>query len=251
LSDGVNARGLCAALAYGGRRQVGRGFGVTTIVRYVLETCGTVDEALAVLKRVPSHMAYNITVADRHGATATAELLPGGGARVLQPAIAANHQHGTEHADRPGFTKTHERHDHLKRLIMSGIAPEELGDSFLDPPLYQRNYARGLGTLFTAVYDPLGGGLVLRWPGHDWVQRLDAFTEGRREISYGAAEVACPTNPYPTNPCPPVFELDAILNSIRPYFSPATLRELETWAESARRGSPDWAGFGRAMAMLW
>lgn len=250
LSDGVNARGLCAALAYGGRRQVGRGFGVTTIVRYVLETCGTVNEALAVLKRVPSHMAYNITLADRHGATATAELLPGGGVRVLQPAIAANHQHGTERADRPGFTRTHERHDHLKRLIMSGIAPEGLGDAFLDPPLHQRNYAQGLGTLFTAVYDPLGGGLVLRWPGHDWAQCLDAFTEGRREISYGAAEAASSTNPFPTNPCPPAFELDTILNSIRPYFSSAALRELDTWAENARRGSPDWAGFGRAMAML-
>lgn len=245
LSDGINAAGLSAALAYGGRQQVATGFGVTTIVRYVLETCGTVDEALAVLKRVPSHMAYNIALADQKGATATAELLPGGGARVLRPAIAANHQHGAEPADRPSFTRTHQRHDHLARLFKSGITPDELGDFFLDPPLYQREYAKGLGTLFTAVYDPLRGSLILRWPDQDWTQRLDAFAEGRRVITYRAATDACAASPSP-----PAFELDAMLIAIRPWFSSATARELEDWAESARQGTPDWARFGRAMAAL-
>ena len=41
LSDGVNAAGLAAAIAYGGRGEVRPGFGVTTIVRYVLEPAPT------------------------------------------------------------------------------------------------------------------------------------------------------------------------------------------------------------------
>ena len=49
LSDGINADGLAVALAFGGRETTGRGFGITTILRYVLETCSTVADALAVL----------------------------------------------------------------------------------------------------------------------------------------------------------------------------------------------------------
>ncbi len=54
LSDGVNADGLAVALAFGGRGDVAPGFGVTTILRHVLETCRSVDQALDVLARVPS-----------------------------------------------------------------------------------------------------------------------------------------------------------------------------------------------------
>jgi predicted choloylglycine hydrolase len=187
LSDGINADGLCAALAYGGRSEVAPGFGVTTIMRYVLETCGTVPEALAVLGRVPSHMAYNITLADRHGVTVTAELLPGGGIRTVAPAIATNHQHGPEAADRPSFTRTHQRRDHLQRMIAQGVTPEALGDAFLRSPLYQRNHAQGFGTLFTAVYDLGRRELSLRWPTQDLVQQLDRFEEGRRIVSYSVS----------------------------------------------------------------
>ena len=43
----------------------------TTIPRYVLETCSAVAE---VLRRAPSSMAYNITLADSAGRAATAGL---------------------------------------------------------------------------------------------------------------------------------------------------------------------------------
>ena len=88
LSDGINDAGLSIALAYGGRTQTGRGFGITTILRYVMETCDTVDQALAVLDRVPSHMAYNVVIADAGANTTSVELSPGGGARRMPQAIA-------------------------------------------------------------------------------------------------------------------------------------------------------------------
>jgi predicted choloylglycine hydrolase len=106
LSDGVNANGLAAAIAYGGRRELGEGFGITHILRYVLETCRDVEGALKVLARVPSHMAYNVVLADRSGATASVELAPGTAMRRVVPALATNHQHGGTRADRPGFTRT-------------------------------------------------------------------------------------------------------------------------------------------------
>jgi hypothetical protein len=185
-------------------------------------------------------MAYNVTLADRHGTALTVELLPGGGARLVRPGIATNHQYGAEGADRPSFTKTHERRDHLEQMIEGGIAPRALEDAFLDAPLYQRNYAQGFGTLFTAVYDPNRCRLTLRWPGHDWPHDLEAFVEGRREISYAAVRV-------PASDAA-VFGLDAMLEAICTSLPPEVAGALERWAEDTRRDGPDWRRFGAAFA---
>ncbi|MFC6583434.1 C45 family autoproteolytic acyltransferase/hydolase [Sulfitobacter aestuariivivens] len=92
LSDGINDAGLSVALAYGGTGETREGFGIATILRYVLETCDTVQEALAAFRRIPSHMAYNVVIADAEGETASIELAPGGGATLMPQAIATNHQ---------------------------------------------------------------------------------------------------------------------------------------------------------------
>lgn len=181
LSDGINDAGLCVALAFGGRSEVGRGFGVTTILRYVLETCATVDEAVTVLERVPSHMAYNIVLADASGRTASVELAPGGGAKRMPVAIATNHQTGPDRADRPGFTHTFERHRHLSSLTTE---PSDLNAQFLKHPLLQDRYAEGFGTLFTAEYDPKRGSVGLTINGVRWDQTLEAFAEGQRSADY-------------------------------------------------------------------
>ena len=65
------------------RPQVGEGFGIPLVIRYVLEVCGTVDEAMQVLCRVPVHMSYNVTAWTLrpvgHG-------VPGAGRRPASPA---------------------------------------------------------------------------------------------------------------------------------------------------------------------
>ncbi len=184
LSDGINDAGLSVALAYGGRSDTGIGFGVTTIVRHLLETCDTVDEALTVLHRVPSHMAYNLVLADRHGKTASVELSPGGGVKLMPRAIATNHQSGPSRADRPAFTRSHERHAHLNGLKEK---PQLLNRHFLKRPLLQDRYCEGFGTLFTADYDPVARTLRLIWRDSHWYQSLDGFQEGQRVIEYAGA----------------------------------------------------------------
>ncbi len=183
LSDGINDAGLSVALAYGGRSETGAGFGVTTILRYVLEVCDTVDAALEVLDRVPSHMAYNIVLADAWGATASVELSPGGGAKRMPSAIATNHQSGPTTPDRAAFTRTYERHRHLSALP-AGV--RDLHASFTRAPLLQDRYGEGFGTLFTAEYDPLAQSLRLIWPDEDWQQTLVGFKEGQRVIDFGS-----------------------------------------------------------------
>ena len=234
LSDGINEAGLSVALAFGGHDEVREGFGVTTILRYVLETCTDVAGATAVLARVPSHMAYNIVLADRTGAVASVELIPGGGMRRVQGGIATNHQHGQK-ASRPGFTRTLERRVHLEMLLARRIAPDALAGRFLEPPLFQRDYDRGFGTLFTAEYDPVGASLVLRWPGQDWHQELSDFAEGTRAVSYMVSDQ-------------PEAELARVLEVLRPYLATGSDAAFDAWLASARDGTPDWTRFGALFA---
>lgn len=181
LSDGVNGAGLSVALAYGGRSETANGFGITTIVRYVLETCDTVEQAIAALRRVPSHMAYNLVLADASGHTASVEISPGGGVKLMPRAIATNHQSGPAEAERLAFTRSHERLAHLGAI---SAGPQELNHQFLSDPLIQDRYAEGFGTLFTAEYDPMRRTLGLTMGGNRWDQTMAAFEEGQRVINY-------------------------------------------------------------------
>lgn len=184
LSDGINDAGLSVALAYGGRSETAVGFGITTIVRYLLETCDTVEDALEALRRVPSHMAYNLVLADRQGKTASIELSPGGGIKLMPQAIATNHQSGPSQADRPAFTRSYERHMHLRTLKEK---PRSLNRHFLKQPLLQDRYSEGFGTLFTAEYNPVATTMCLIWRESRWDQALDGFQEGQRMIDYAPA----------------------------------------------------------------
>lgn len=68
--DGINEDGLVAALTFGGRFAHGSGFAIPIIVRYVLETCSSVEEAVACLRDIPSSGVHNIMLLDRSGASA-------------------------------------------------------------------------------------------------------------------------------------------------------------------------------------
>src|SRR5438552_2806305 len=71
LLDGINDAGLALSLTFGGRPQVGEGFGIPMVIRYVLQVCETAEESAQVLRRIPVHMSYNVTVLDRRGSQAT------------------------------------------------------------------------------------------------------------------------------------------------------------------------------------
>ncbi len=189
--DGINESGLAISLTFGGRRIVGDGFGIPLIIRYILEFCDTTGDAVDVLRRVPCHMAYNVTMVDKSGAFATALLSPDGGAQVTQLPIAANHQ---LHIDWHRFaraTATLERERFLYfRLQDQSITPERLTECFLRPPLYTTAYGRGFGTVYTAAYRPDLGLARYHWPDGSWEQSIDGFVEGvRRQRFYPDPQV--------------------------------------------------------------
>ncbi len=90
--DGMNEHGLAVTLAFGGRPAVGTGFAITLILRYVLEVCRTVDDAVAVLRRVPSHMVYTVGLVDRSARHATVYVAPDRPTEVSDTHVSTNHQ---------------------------------------------------------------------------------------------------------------------------------------------------------------
>ena len=165
LVDGMNDAGLAVSLTFGGRQIVGDGFGVPLILRYILQTCETAEEASAVLARVPCHMSYNVTVLDAKRHYATAYMSPDRKTSITHAAVATNHQEKVEWASHARFTATVERERFLlNRLTLHVETQEKFIGAFLKPPLYSTAFSEGFGTLYTAVYRPKTGQMELRWP---------------------------------------------------------------------------------------
>lgn len=184
--DGVNEHGLAVALAFAGSREVGDGFGIPLILRYVLELCRTVDEAAEVLRRVPSHMAYNISLVDRQGAYAVAYVGPGRETVVTRDAVCTNHRPEGTWSEYARATRSHER----ERYLLNKIGASELGadgltELFLGPPLRMTGYGAGYGTLYTVAYRPTTGTADFRWPGARVARSIDDFVEGELLVGFG------------------------------------------------------------------
>jgi predicted choloylglycine hydrolase len=183
--DGINEDGLAVSLTFGGRRIVGDGFGVPLLLRYVLEFCSTTREAVDALVRIPSHMAYNVTVIDRSGYFLTVFIAPDRKAVAKPTPVTTNHQKEVEWQQHAQATATIERERFLRfRLRESGDNPDRLIQSFLRSPVYSTAYDRGFGTLYTAVYRPRSGEMSYLWPNATWHQSFSAFEEGVRAIYF-------------------------------------------------------------------
>jgi len=183
LVDGINDAGLAVSLTFGGRRVVGDGFGVPIVLRYVLQTCDTAEQAGEVLARVPTHMSYNVTVIDAQRRYLTALMAPDRPTTITHAAVATNHQEKVEWDSHARFTATVERERFLLQRLTLHVEPEEkfIG-AFLKPPLYSSEFRHGFGTLYTAVYHPRRLQMEVCWPRARWCKDLNAFQDGEMLI---------------------------------------------------------------------
>lgn len=183
LIDGMNDAGLALSLTFGGRREIGDGFGIPLILRYILQTCETLDEAAAVLRRIPCHMSYNITVLDAARRYFTAYLTPDRPAIISHVPVATNHQERVEWSSHARFTATVERQRFLlNRLTLHPETQDRFIRMFLRPPLYSTAFSSGFGTLYTAAYMPADGIMQVWWPQHVWQHGFDDFTAGSQFV---------------------------------------------------------------------
>jgi predicted choloylglycine hydrolase len=190
LLDGVNDAGLAVSLAFGGRKVVGCGFGVPLVVRYLLETCETTEQARATLQRLPYHLAHTLTIVDLGGDVCTAYLAPDRDVELTAAVAATNHQGSVEWHEHARATRSVERQRTLERLVTEAGSAGGFVESFLQPPLFSTDGDRRLGTLYTVAYHVGEGRAEFRWPDLIWDQRFAAFEEGARSVRLVAQPAA-------------------------------------------------------------
>ncbi len=189
--DGMNEDGLAVALAFGGRRIVGDGFGIPIVLRYLLETCRDTREAVAALRRVPVHMTYTVAIVDRAGDAATVFVAPDRETVVTGRVGSANHQLAIEWPEHAVLTQSMRREACINAYLNDrAMTLDKLAAKFLEPPIHQRSWARGLGTLYTLLCRPRDGRLEYRWPSHRWSFGFADFPEMTCLVEYGPDEDA-------------------------------------------------------------
>jgi predicted choloylglycine hydrolase len=182
--DGMNEDGLVASQTFGGSRAQGQGFSIILMMRYVLQTCRTVNEAIAALSRIPIAQSQNVTLLDRSGAYATLFLGPDRVPAVTSERVCTNHQERCVWPEHAAMSQTVERREALRdRLSHPSLTLDRLVESFLTSPLYSRRAA--FPTVYTAVYRPTERCVDYVWPGKSWRQGFDNFESGDYTHDYG------------------------------------------------------------------
>ncbi|MCJ7630413.1 MAG: carcinine hydrolase/isopenicillin-N N-acyltransferase family protein, partial [Longimicrobiales bacterium] len=171
----MNDDGLVVSLAYGGRPGTGTGFAIPLVVRYLLEVCVTVNDAREVLERVPVAAAYNLTICDAFGATATVFVAPNSAPEVFDTPLATNHRGRVpEYPELAQRFNSVERLDTLQQLFDTHAATARATSAFLQSPLHNTAFSRGFATLYTAVYQPDHGVVDYFWPDASWRRGFDS-----------------------------------------------------------------------------
>lgn len=180
--DGMNEDGLAVALSFGGRRVVGRGFAIMLLVRYLLDQCADVAEALEAIHAVPVNLAYNVALVDRSGAAALVVLAPDHEPAVIHgEACAGNRQGRTEWHEHAVMSETVVREAAMAAALADpNLTREGLEQVFLAEPVHRPLERHTWGTVYTASYDVTERTVRLLWPSEEpWEVHLDGATPGR------------------------------------------------------------------------
>ena len=187
LMDGMNEHGLAVAISFGGRREVGRGFGIGLVVRFLLQVAGTTEEAVLRLADLPVQMSYNVAILDRRGDHRVVFVAPDRPARVTYLASAANRQGETEWPRHADYCNTVEREAYLESLVAFPLVePSDLASAFLRPPLHRSLVESTWGTVYTAAYEPATGAMTLLWPDDRWTLSVHGTETGVRPRTVAA-----------------------------------------------------------------
>jgi predicted choloylglycine hydrolase len=181
LMDGVNDAGLAVSISFGGRREVGDGFGIGLIVRALLQSAATTVEAVDRLVRIPVQMSYNVAIVDAIGDRRVVHIAPDRPARISYDVTVANRQGQTEWPEHAEYCNTVEREQRLVELAEAlTVSAQDLEGAFLTPPLFRPLIDSTWGTVYTVAYEPLSGAMTLLWPDDRWDLSVHAFDEGLR-----------------------------------------------------------------------
>lgn len=174
LLDGMNEDGLAVSLTFGGRPVAGEGFGIPIVLRYLLETCTSVEDAVSALRRIPVAQSYNVALVDTTGDRATVFVAPNEPAVVSRLEATTNHKlDRVEHPVNAARFNSVGRLERLNELRDADASGEAIVSAMLQAPLRNDQFDVGFGTLYTAEYQPASGTATWHWPGASWTRRFD------------------------------------------------------------------------------
>lgn len=198
--DGMNEKGIAISLTFGGRKTIGKGFGIPFIIRYALEFSSSVEEAVETLCNIPSHMAYNVAIMDKNGKHKIIQLAPDRKPLVTDSSVSTNHQGAIDWPEHANFSKTLEREEFLKQLLLKeDLTQEQIANVFLKAPLFSKRYTEGFGTVYTSIYKPKEGKVEIRWQNDSVMQSFDNFKEQETLIPFGEATYTAPVYERPAD----------------------------------------------------
>jgi predicted choloylglycine hydrolase len=174
LLDGMNDDGLAVSLTFGGRPGSGEGFGIPIVLRYILETCATVEQAVVALQRIPVAQSYNVALVDTTGNHATVFVAPGQLAAVSRLDATTNHRlDEVEYPAAAARFNSAGRQDKLTQLRAAHASGKQLVAAMQGAPLRNDQFDVGFGTLYTAEYQPAAGTATWHWPNTSWTRSFD------------------------------------------------------------------------------
>lgn len=183
--DGMNEDGLAISMSFGGREEFGDGFGITLLIRYLLEYATNVKEAVELGRNIPVHGAYNLTLVDAGANHATMEIAAEQTTRVTNAAVATNHQQPGNWPLYEEKVRSQQRYQFLEKIVAKHHdSVESFTARFLQPPLYSTQFARGFGTLYTSAYYPCRRECRYLWPDHEWRFNFQNFIETEYQINF-------------------------------------------------------------------
>ncbi|GHA09545.1 hypothetical protein GCM10010389_55930 [Streptomyces echinoruber] len=183
LLDGMNDAGLAVSLTFGGRFVHGPGCALPLVLRHLLETCRTVEEALGRLRTLSLAIPQNVTLVDPNR-TVTVYVGPDIPLTETPVSCAAHHQHLPVPDEQERATRTQARPAAVQAAGVDVAA-------MLRPPLYQCAYDAWhawLGTVYTAQYRPAEGRVTYHWPGESWEHSFAGFSPGSRTVTLGLVD---------------------------------------------------------------
>jgi len=183
--DGINEDGLAVSMSFGGRKEFGQGFGISILLRYLLEFAGDVKEACELIKRVPVQGAYNIMLLDRETKFETVELDADRAPEFIGSRVATNHQADSSWPIYEEKVFTHARFQHLHKVTADRLhSAQAFAREFLQFPLYHTRFARGFGTLYDAAFYPQRDVCEYFWPENNWEFGFEDFSARDYQIAF-------------------------------------------------------------------
>lgn len=183
-TDGMNEHGLAMGYNFINRVGSGDGFLCNMIGRMILETCKTVDEAVALLEAIPHRTTFSYVVSDSSGVTYVIEASP---RKVIsrEANISTNHFEVLLDENRFRTDDSKRRSRVLARELPEGV--EAFGAyQFMNDrtgEVFAKQYDASNGTIHTAAYLPQEGKALFAIGGNRMPVVFDfkRFLRGERE----------------------------------------------------------------------